>query len=50
MAKLFVTDSNLQQHQLEIESGLSLMEHLRNADFDEVQAGELSASEFSKKM
>lgn len=38
MAKLFVTDSNLQQHQLEIESGLSLMEHLRNADFDEVQA------------
>lgn len=38
MAKLYVTDSDQQQHQLEIESGLSLMEHLRNADFDEVQA------------
>ena len=38
MSNIIVTDSNGETKPLEIEENLSLMEHLRDAGFEEVQA------------
>lgn len=38
MSKIFVTNANGEQSTIDIDVGLSLMEHLRGAGFDEIQA------------
>lgn len=38
MSKIFITNANGEKSTIDIDAGLSLMEHLRETGFDEIQA------------